>query len=490
MLKYSISTCISIWLSLFTKIWTLVKVPRDWSRGIIVKLFKKGDLMNCHNWRGINLLPVSSKLLASIILQRLRKALDATLREEQHGFRTGRSCSDLIFVLRMLVEESKEWNKKLYLLFIDFEKAFDSVDRDCLWRVLKYYRIPEKIVDMIIALYEESECCVKTENGTTRFFKIMSGVRQGCVLSPMLFIIIMDYALRFTSGYGVKVSNKQLFDLDFADDVVLLEESKERLQQLLDTITENAENVGLKINIDKSKSMAITTSPLVLHCKNKDLEQVQEFKYLGSWIDCDGEISTEIKRRIGQATGAFNRLKPIWRSNKYSMRLKLRLFNSNVLSILLYASECWKINTQLEKRILAFENMSLRRMLNTSWQQKITNAEIRRKTGQPPVIELLKRRRWTYLGHVLRMEESRLPRTTYEWKPDGRRKRGRPKNTLRRTHDRDLRTAGTSLIPEWEDVIAAAPMRDEWRGFVDALCATDGSGGTKVIQLANQNFQM
>ena len=281
-------------------------------------------------------------------------------------------------------------------------------------------------------------------------------------------------------GYGVKVSNKQLFDLDFADDVVLLEESKERLQQLLDTITENAENVGLKINIDKSKSMAITTSPLVLHCKNKDLEQVQEFKYLGSWIDCDGEISTEIKRRIGQATGAFNRLKPIWRSNKYSMRLKLQLFNSNVLSILLYASECWKINTQLEKRILAFENMSLRRILNTSWQQKITNAEIRRKTGLPPVIELLKRRRWTYLGHVLRMEESRLPRTTYEWKPDGRRKRGGPKNTLRRTHDRDLRTAGTSLIPEWEDVIAAAPMGDAWRGFVDALCATDGSGGTKV----------
>ncbi|XP_065573351.1 uncharacterized protein LOC136035457 [Artemia franciscana] len=276
---------------------------------------------------------------------------------------------------------------------------------------------------------------MKTENGTTIFFKIIPGVRQGCVLSLMLFIIIMDYALRFASGYRVKVGNKQLFDLDFADDVVLLEESKERLLQLFDTITEN---VGLKINIDKSKSMAITTSPLFLHCKNKDLEQVQEFKHLGSWIDCDGVISTETKRRIGQATGACNRLKSIWRSNKCSMRLKLRLFNSNVLSILLYVSECWKINTQLEKRILAFENMSLRRVLNSSWQQKITNAEISRKTGQPPVIEWLKRRLWTYLEHVLRMEESHLPRTTYEWKPDGRRKRGRPKNTLRRTNDRDI----------------------------------------------------
>ena len=93
---------------------------------------------------------------------------------------------------------------------------------------------------MIIALYKESECCAKTEKGTTRFFKIMSGVRQECVLSPMLFIIIMDYTLRFTSGYRVKVSNKQLLDLVFTGDVVLLDESKERLQQLLCTITENA----------------------------------------------------------------------------------------------------------------------------------------------------------------------------------------------------------------------------------------------------------
>ena len=190
--------------------------------------------MVCDNWRGINLLPVPCKLLASIILYQIREALDTHLREEQHGFRTGRSCSDLIFVLRTLVEESKEWNNNLYLLFIDFENAFDSVDRECLWRVLKYYGVPEKLVSMIISLYEETECCVKTENGTTRFFKIMSGVRQGCVLSPFLFVIIMDYILRRNSGYGVKVSSKQLCDLDFADDVVLLEDSKQRLQQLLD----------------------------------------------------------------------------------------------------------------------------------------------------------------------------------------------------------------------------------------------------------------
>ena len=469
MLKASLRACMFVWTALLVAIWNNEKVPKDWTRGILVKLFKKGDAQICDNWRGINLTSVPSKILASVILQRLRAALDSHLREEQHGFRPGRSCSDLIFILRLMVEESREWNKKLYLLFIDFEKAFDSVDRDTLWKILKYYGVPDKLVKMIIALYEDSECCVRTENGDTRFFKIMSGVKQGCVLSPFLFVIVMDYILRQSSGIGVKISSRLISDLDFADDVVLLEEAKLRLQLLLDAIDEKAEKMGLAVNVSKTKSMATSDSPLILKCKNKTIEQVKEFKYLGSWIEYDGEIANEIKRKIGQATSAFSKLKPVWRSSKYSMRLKLRLLNSNVMSILLYASECWKLNTQLEKRVLAFENMCLRRILNISWQEKVTNIEVRRRTGQPLVTDLLKRRRWTYLGHVLRMPEDRLPNTVYDWRPEGRRKRGRPRHTLRRQYDRDLRNAELSLQPQWEDVMAAAQLRDVWRGFVDAL---------------------
>jgi hypothetical protein len=150
-----------------------------------------------------------------------------------------------------------------------------------------------------------------------------------------------------------------------------------------------------------------------------------------------------------------------------------------MLFILLYTSECWKMNQRLEKRILALENMCLRRILNISWQQRVSNIEIQNRTGQPLITAVLRKKRWSYLGHVLRMKEGRLPRTAYDWKPGGRRRRGRPKNTLRRTFDRDMRTAETSLIPELEDVTAAALLRDEWRGFVDAPCATNGSGGTK-----------
>ena len=216
-------------------------------------------------------------------------------------------------------------------------------------------------------------------------------------------------------GYGVNVNNKQLADLDFADDIVLLEDAKDRLQLLFDEISEKALEVGLSINVDKSKSMSTSGSPLTLQCSDNSVEQVQEFKYLGSWIENTGDVTFEIKRRIGQASGAFNRPTPIWRSNKYSLRLKLRLFNSNVLSIFMYASDCWKLNQQLEKRILGFENICLRRILKISWHQKITNREIRLKTNQPIVTEVLKKRRWTYLGHVLCMPEDRLLSREYQW---------------------------------------------------------------------------
>ncbi|XP_065565735.1 uncharacterized protein LOC136030594 [Artemia franciscana] len=107
MLKVSLRAYIFVWTALLVAIWNNEKVPKDWTRGILVKLFKKGDALICDNWRGINLTSMPSKILASVILQCLRAALDSHLREEQHGFRPGRSCSDLIFILRLMVEESR-----------------------------------------------------------------------------------------------------------------------------------------------------------------------------------------------------------------------------------------------------------------------------------------------------------------------------------------------------------------------------------------------
>jgi hypothetical protein len=116
-----------------------------------VRIFKKGDASHPGNWQGICMLSTPSKLLTHTLLQRISSQLDRHLRDEQHGFRPNRSCADLIFTLRLLTEESREWRSKIYMIFIKSEKAFDSVDRQSLWKILLHCRIPEKALVLSIS---------------------------------------------------------------------------------------------------------------------------------------------------------------------------------------------------------------------------------------------------------------------------------------------------------------------------------------------------
>ena len=141
--------------AIFKTIWEEERLPEDWQTGLLFKLPKKGDLENCNNWRGIMLLSTTSKVFSKIILNRLDAGIDPQLRNEQAGFRKGKSCSDHIFTLRQILEQSKEWNTTLYATFTDLEKAFDSVHRESLWRILRHYGIPSKIVNIIRMLYSD-----------------------------------------------------------------------------------------------------------------------------------------------------------------------------------------------------------------------------------------------------------------------------------------------------------------------------------------------
>ena len=175
------------------KIWTVEDIPQDWKLGLLVKLPKKDDLSLCINWRGIMLLTISSKVLGRIILERMKDALDSRLRDEQAGFRKERSCCDQIATLRIIVEQTLEWNTSLYMVFIDFEKAFDSIDRNTLWKILRHYGVPEKIIKMIQVFYVGFQAKVLHEGDMTEAFEMTTGVRQGCLLSPLLFLVALDW---------------------------------------------------------------------------------------------------------------------------------------------------------------------------------------------------------------------------------------------------------------------------------------------------------
>ena len=121
------------------------EIPSDWKEGYIVKIPKKGDLSSCSNYRGISLLSVPSKIFNRVILYRIKDAVDPSLRDNQAGFRKNRSCTDQIATLRIIIEQSQEWRTPLYVNFLDYEKAFDSVDRTTLWKLLRHYGVPEKL---------------------------------------------------------------------------------------------------------------------------------------------------------------------------------------------------------------------------------------------------------------------------------------------------------------------------------------------------------
>ena len=168
--------------------WREGKKPRKWRKGLIVKTAKKGNLKECKNWRGITLLLIVSKVIRRIVIDKIRTGVESKLRKEQAGFRPGRETTKQIFMLRNIIAQSIEWQSSLYVNFIDFQKAFDSVHRDSLWLIMRSYGIPSKIINMVKALYDDCECAVVDGQDTTEWFKIKTGEKQGCIMSGLLFI--------------------------------------------------------------------------------------------------------------------------------------------------------------------------------------------------------------------------------------------------------------------------------------------------------------
>ena len=172
------------------------------------------------------------------------------LREQQAGFRKGRSCSDHIFTLRQIFEQAQEWNAPLLANFIDFEKAFDSVHRPALWNILRHYGIPQKIINIIKMLYSNFHAKVICGSKLTEDFGIETGVKQGCILSPFLFCLAIDWVMKESvdnNMTGIRWTlSKTLEDLDSTDDIiVLLSHNFESMQSNTQQVANNALKIGI-----------------------------------------------------------------------------------------------------------------------------------------------------------------------------------------------------------------------------------------------------
>ncbi|KAI8484438.1 hypothetical protein Bbelb_378710 [Branchiostoma belcheri] len=176
--------------------------------------------------------------------------------------------------------------------------------------------------------------------------------------------------------------------------------------------------------------------------------------------------------RIGKARAAFVMLKNIWASREIHMDTKVRIFNSNVKSVLLYGAEAWRMNKSTQHRIQTFINNCLRRIYNIRWPEKIRNEELWSRAGQEPVAIQILRRKWSWIGHTVRKPADSTTRQALSWNPKGKRRRGRPRNSWRRDTEKELSELGM----HWKDVEREAQNRAGWREIVGGLCSARGQG--------------
>ena len=358
---------------------------------------------------------------------------------------------------------------------MDYEKAFDSVDRTTLWKVLRHYGIPPKMVRLIQNFYEGSNCRVIHEGLFTKSFEVKTGVKQGCLLSPFLFLLTIDWIMKTTTESkrrGIQWTLwSQLEDLDFADDLALLSHSHRQMKEKTQDLERISQSTGLKVHPGKTKVLKMNTSVKGdIKINEVPIEEVTSFTYLGSIIDGSGGTISDVKARIGKARVAFQQLKSVWRSGNISTKTKLRIFNSNVKSVLLYGSETWNLTKQIVSKLQSFINGCLRKILKIHWPDTIRNVVLWRRTRQQPIDREIKRRRWRWIGHTLRKPAHNVTRQSLRWNPQGKRKRGRPRSTWERDLEADLRQMGHS----WPEVEKIAQDRDRWRALLGGLYPLPG----------------
>ena len=427
----------SVMLQVCRKIWNEEYWPADYVKSIFVVIPKKGDIDQCSNNRTIALISHASKIMLKIIANRMKAKLDSEISIEQAGFRPGRGTRDQIFNLKMLIEKYREFNRPLYMTFIDYRKAFDSVNHNRLWKIMYDMGFSTHLIRLIKNLYETQKACVRTTHGCSESFTVTKGVRQGCILSPALFNIytelIMRKALNDFNG-NVKVVRQNgttnISNLRYADDVVLLAESLEELQTLLDKVRIVSEEFGLMLHSGKTKAMKIIKNAEnideKLYVNSDEIEFVNSFVYLGCNINSRYDDSVEINRRIAIAKSACRSLTTIWKDKSIGLRLKLKLLRSLVFPIATYGAECWSLKLSDKKRIQSFETWCYRRMMRVSWMEKLPNEWVMDMVGRDwSLLGFVNTIKLKYFGHITRKVglENDLMYGTVE----GKRGRGRCK---------------------------------------------------------------
>src|SRR5574342_181906 len=275
--------------------------------------------------------------MLKILQARLQQYVNRELPYVQAGFRKGRGTRDQLANIRWIMEKAREFQKNIYFCFMDYAKAFDCVDHNKLWKILKEMGIPDHLICLLRNLYAGQEATVRTGHGTTDWFQIGKGVCQGCILSPCLFNLYAEYIMRNTgldeAQAGMKIAGRNINNLRYADNTSLMAEGEE-LKSLLMKVKEESEKVDLKLNIQKTKIMA--SSPITSwQIGGETGETVRDFILGGSKITADGDCRQEIKRPLLLGRKAMTNLDSILKSRDIILPTNVHIVKAIVYQLVM-----------------------------------------------------------------------------------------------------------------------------------------------------------
>ncbi|KAK3570098.1 hypothetical protein QTP86_010972 [Hemibagrus guttatus] len=384
--------------SLFNRVLESERMPEEWRRSVLVPIFKnKGDVQSCSNYRGIKLMSHTMKLWERVVEARLRKVVE--ICEQQYGFMPRKSTTDAIFALRILMEKYRDGQRELHCVFVDLEKAYDRVPREELWYCMRKSGVAEKYVRVVQDMYERSRTVVRCAVGQTEEFNVEVGLHQGSALSPFLFAMVMDQL-------SEEVRQESPWTMMFADDIVICSESREQVEENLERWRFALERRGMKVSRSKTEYMCVNEreGSGTVRLQGEEVKKVQEFKYLGSTVQSNGECGKEVKKRVQAGWNGWRKVSGVLCDRKISASIKGKVYRTVVRAAMLYGLETVSLRKRQESELEVAELKMLRFSLGVTRLDRIRNEYIRGTAHVGRLGDKVREARLRWFGHVQRRE--------------------------------------------------------------------------------------
>ncbi|KAK3563366.1 hypothetical protein QTP86_021842, partial [Hemibagrus guttatus] len=438
--------------SLFNRVLESERMPEEWRRSVLVPIFKnKGDVQSCSNYRGIKLMSHTMKLWERVVEARLRKVVE--ICGQQYGFMPRKSTTDAIFALRILMEKYRDGQRELHCVFVDLEKAYDRVSREELWYCMRKSGVSKKYVRVVQDMYERSRTVVRCAVGQTEEFKVEVGLHQGSALSPFLFAIVMDQL-------SEEVRQESPWTMMFADYIVICGESREQVEENLERWRFALERRGMEFSRSKTEYMCVNEmeGSGTVRLQGEEVKKVQEFKYLGSTVQSNGECGKEVKKRVQAGWNGWRKMSGVLCDRKISARIKGKVYRTVVRPAMLYGLETVSLRKRQESELEVAELKMLRFSLGVTRLDRIRNEYIRGTAHVGRLGDKVRETRLRWFGHVQRRESEYIGRRMLDMELPSRRQRGRPKRRYMDGINEDMKLVGAS-VDDAED-------RDRWREMI------------------------